>query len=242
MTVPAKYQGLWRRTRIRRSNGSSDTTTQVWWFQSARYHIDLRIPIDRPDPASRLHVNSLPAQQLVRFGAQTGFAGLTVVDGNHCEWQPDIAFPWMSDEIDAGWMRFDSDDALHETGADASYEEEWTRIAPGPMAGVRLEDPHAGAIAYMVVGELWMAWACGRPGDHFDPGDPAWGPWSEFTVLKKGLHWRVAASNLPWLEGTDIPQADAITPALVSQWLVGSAMLVPFAPEMTWRVVDVTGE
>jgi hypothetical protein len=240
MTVPANYQGLWRRIGIRRSNGSTDTTTQVWWFQAARYHIDLRIPIDRPDPASRVHIVKYLPQQLARFGAQTGFAGTTVVDGNHCEWQPEIAFPWVSDAPDAGWMRFDSADALHETGDDGSYEEDWERVASGPMAGVRLEDPHAGAIAYLIVGELWMAWACGRPGDHFDANDPLSAPWSEFTVLKKGAHWRVAASNLPWLEGTEIAQADAFSLAAIRAWAPGSVLLAPFAPDMTWRITDVT--
>ena len=240
MTVPSIYQGLWRRTGIRRSNGSTDTTTQVWWFQAARFHIDLRIPIDRPDPASRTHIVKYLPQQLARFGAQTGFAGTTVVDGNHCEWQPEIAFPWVSDATDAGWMRFDSDDALHETADDGSYEEDWERVAAGPMAAVRLEDPHAGAIGYLIMGDLWMAWACGRPDDHYDQNDPLSSHWSEFTVLKKGAHWRVMASNMPWLENTEIPQADNLDREHVGRWAVGMAMLVPFAPEHTWRILDIT--
>ncbi|GAB2866263.1 hypothetical protein GCM10027277_38880 [Pseudoduganella ginsengisoli] len=240
MTVPSIYQGLWRRTGIRRSNGNTDTTTQVWWFQAARFHIDLRIPIDRPDPASRTHIVKYLPQQLARFGAQTGFAGTTVVEGNHCEWHPEIAFPWVSDVPDAGWMRFDSDDALHETADDGSYEEDWERVASGPMVGVRLEDPHAGTFAYLIANDLWMAWACGRPDDHYDQGAPLSSPWSEFTVLKKGIHWRVMASNMPWLEGAEVPQADGLDCEHIAQWAVGSAKLLPFAHELTWRVLDIT--
>jgi hypothetical protein len=185
MTVPSTYQGLWRRTGIRRSNGSTDTTTQVWWFQAARFHIDLRIPIDRPDPASRTHIVKYLPQQLARFGAQTGFAGTTVVDGNHCEWQPEIAFPWVSDVTDAGWMRFDSDDALHEAGVDGSYREDWWREAAGPVAASRavLDD---GRIQYEIRCGEFLARATGKPHKAAD-----------ITVWRRtpaGL-WRVIAST-----------------------------------------------
>jgi hypothetical protein len=142
MSVPQAYQGLWRRRGIWRANGSSDLLTPVWWFQAADFHIDLRIPADRK--------------------AMTGFAGTTVVEGERCEWRPEIAYPFVSPELDAGFMRFDSDDALHESGVDGSYREHWWREAAGPAAGSRvlLDD---GRIQYEIACGEFLARATGKP-------------------------------------------------------------------------------
>lgn len=232
MTVPANYQGLWRRKGIWRSDGTSDLSTQVWWFQSASFHIDLRIPIDRPSVNSRAQVAHLPPAQLARFSAQTGFAGETVVTGERCDWHAEIAFPALSTDIDAGWMRFDSDDAVHETGIDNSYQEDWVRVAPGPMRGVRLENAESGETAYLLSGARWMAWACGSAGYAYDAQAPEAGAWSEFTVLRTGGGWRIVASTLPWLEGQEVPAAGALESR---QWTPGDVTTVPFASG-TWRV------
>ena len=208
-TVPAAYEGLWRRTVIRRSDGRSDTTTQVWWFQSSSFHIDLRIPADRPKVADADALARLSPEQLKRFAAQTGFAGLTVVDGEHCAWHPEIAFPHVSSEVDAGTMRFDSPNQLHETGLDHSYEEDWVRVPTGPVRGLRLQDTNSDAIAYLLISDRWMAWACERPNDTYaaDALNPQ--QWSEFSILeKRAADWVVVASNLPWRETAAYPAAD----------------------------------
>ncbi|KQV54954.1 MULTISPECIES: hypothetical protein [unclassified Duganella] len=142
MSVPQAYEGLWRRKGIWRANGSSDLVTPVWWFQAADFHIDLRIPVDRK--------------------AMTGFAGTTVVEGERCEWRPEIAYPFVSPELDAGFMRFDSEDALHEAGADGSYQEDWWREASGPVTASRLllED---GRIQYEIACGEFLARATGKP-------------------------------------------------------------------------------
>ncbi|UOD33074.1 hypothetical protein INH39_16400 [Massilia violaceinigra] len=131
MTVPARYRGLWRREGIWRSDGSSDTTTLVLWFQSARWHIDSR-----------------------------GFAGSTVVDGARCEWRPEIAFPALGPGVDAGIMRFIDADTVEETGIDGSYRELWRRIDAGPVRALRLEDDR-GARAWLMTGMDWLALAHG---------------------------------------------------------------------------------
>ena len=232
MTVPTIYQGLWRRTGIWRSNGTSDLSTQVWWFQSASFHIDLRVPIDRPSMASRAQLATLAPAQLARFNAQTGFAGRTIVTGDRCEWRPEIAFPALSAELDAGWMRFDGEDAVHETGVDNSYEEDWVRMAAGPMRGVRLESAGSAAVAYLIIGERWMAWACGSPGDAYSSAAPDGAAWSEFTVLHKGGGWRIAGSNCAWLEGQEVPDADALA---TQQFALADITALPFASGH-WRV------
>jgi hypothetical protein len=194
--VPAEYQGLWRRSGIWRSNGTSDLTTQVWWFQASRYHIDLRIPVD--------HIGI------------TGFAGETVVDGARCEWRPAIAYPAISAELDAGWMRFDDADHLHETGLDNSYEEDWYREPTGAMHGVRLEEVNGDAVAYLLISEHWMAWACG----------------GEFTVYRHDQQWIALASNLSGKEG----QAVSLSLRQALRWQSGALIDLPMAPGTSWRV------
>jgi hypothetical protein len=165
MSVPQAYQGLWRRKGIWRANGDSDLVTPVWWFQAAEFHIDLRIPADRK--------------------AMTGFAGTTLVQGQRCAWHPEIAYPFVSPELDAGLMRFDSDDALHEAGVDGSYREDWWREAAGPVAASRavLDD---GRIQYEIRCGEFLARATGKPHKAAD-----------ITVWRRtpaGL-WRVIAST-----------------------------------------------
>jgi hypothetical protein len=131
MSVPVQYIGLWKRVGIWRSNGSSDEVSPVYWFQGPNYHIDIRM-ID---------------------GAPTGFAGVTIVDGARCEWRPEFALPALSGELDAGIMRFDADDLLHESGIDGSYEEDWVKIGDGPVHESRAEG------LYRLEGADWCALA-----------------------------------------------------------------------------------
>ena len=233
-TVPPEYEGLWRRTVIHRSSGVSDTTTRVWWFQSSRYHIDLRIPADRPHVADAGALAQLTPAQLQRYAAQTGFAGVTEVDGTRCTWHPEIAFPAVSAELDAGWMRFDSPDQLHETGLDNSYEEDWVRVPSGPMRGLRLQDRDSDAIAYLLISAEWMAWACGRTHEVFAP--QAGSAWSEFTVLQKLDAWQVMASNLPWLEGRSF-SAEAYDRICARQWQAGESIELSHSAG-SWHVAD----
>jgi hypothetical protein len=224
MSVPKAYEGLWRRTVIRRKNGQSDVTTRVWWFQSARWHIDLRIPLSRPQIANIGVLAALTAEQRAAFARQSGFAGRTVVAGRRCEWQPEIAFPAIGDELDAGWMDFTGPDALHETGLDDSYDEDWVRVPTGPMRALRLAAAD-GALAYLLLGEDWGAWATGRPQDRFDAGS-----FGEFSVLQRhDGHWRIAASNLPWREG-----CAAVLPS-DREWRVGEKLLL----EREWVIKAV---
>ena len=239
-TVPAEYEGLWRRTGIWRSNGSSDLTTQVWWFQSASFHIDLRIPADRPAVAGAAALAQLTPEQLERFAAQTGFAGLTVVDGERCAWHPEIAFPQVSSEVDAGIMRFDSPDQLHETGLENSYEEDWVRVSTGTMHGLRLQDPHSDAIAYLLTSDSWMAWGCGRPNDAFNAASPRPGQGSEFSIFeKRDDEWVIVASNLPWHEASSYPVTD-FNRTLRHRWQPEDLVSIPCSDIQQWRLQSIS--
>jgi len=199
--VPAEYQGLWRRSGIWRSNGSSDLSTQVWWLQAACHHIDLRIPVDR------IGIN--------------GFAGETVVDGARCTWHPAIAYPALSGELDAGWMRFDDADHIHETGLDNSYEEDWYREPGGAMHGLRLQDPHSDQLAYLLISDEWMAWACGSPSGA-----------CEITVYRREQQrWIAIATNL-----ATAPDLVVLSKEDVLQWQACELVEVPMKPGTAWRV------
>jgi hypothetical protein len=178
----------------------------------------------------------LPPEQLQRFAAQTGFAGLTVVDGERCAWYPEIAFPYVSSEVDAGIMRFDSPDQLHETGLDNSYEEDWVRLPTGAMRGIRLIDATSGAIAYLLVSDHWLAWACGRPSDAFNPASPQPEHCSEFSIFeKRDDEWQLIASTLPWRETASYPASD-FGHNLTHRWQTGDLVNLPYSDTQQWYI------
>ena len=95
-SVPEAYLGVWRRTLLRTSSGVEDRTTRVLWLQTASAHADLRLP----DP--------LP-MTIAERTRQSGFAGLTHVKGDRCQWHRLIDFHPDSG-TDAGTMHFVSAD------------------------------------------------------------------------------------------------------------------------------------
>jgi hypothetical protein len=173
MSVPDQYVGLWQRSGIWRSNGSSDLTTRVLWFQAPVYHIDLRVPLDR--------------------SAVTAFAGRTVVEGARCEWQPEFAYPSLSGELDAGTMRFDGPDTVHERGVDGTYDEQWQRLDAGPVQSLRhqLAD---GALVFALASEHWLALAH-RGNNRFA------------FARRQADGWRIELCNNALREGSALPDA-----------------------------------
>lgn len=121
VTVPDAYLGVWRRTLLRRADGTEDRTTRVFWLQAGRSHADLRVP----DPA--------PTTPLAQ-SALAGFAGLTRVEGDRCQWHRMIDFHPDS-APDIGNMNFVRADELHESALDDSYLEVWERLpdSVGPV-------------------------------------------------------------------------------------------------------------
>ncbi len=238
-TVPPEYEGLWRRQGIWRSNGKSDTTTPVWWFQSSSFHFDLRIPAGRPVVADAAALAQLPAEQRAIFTRQSGFAGVTIVKDQRAEWRPAIAFPAISDEIDAATMRFRDPDHIREDGLDHSYYEEWYREPSGPLHACRLQDTASDAIAYLLIGEQWMAWASGRAGNAYAAGALDAEQWSEFSVLQQSEgSWRITASNFPWRENTTFDHQQMPNRATAAQWQAGTLLTLPLAPAKQWRLLD----
>ena len=230
--VPSDYIGLWRRRGIWRSDGSSDLSTAVWWCQSASYHLDLRVPRERPHAADARALAAFDRAGQAAFGAQLAFAGTTVVDGKHCLWQPEIAFPYVSAIADAAWMRFDGPGQLYEEGIDASYHETWERVDANPVCAARLQGED-GELAYLLVSDAWLGFARGRPADCY-PGN---GPWTQFCIAEaiQG-RWQTLASNLPWQEGRSIGQLATLSRTQLAMLVTGASLQVDGA---SWSVRDI---
>ena len=119
--VPEAYLGVWQRTLLRLADGTEDRSTRVFWLQTGHSHADLRVP----DPA--------PVTPLAHT-ALAGFAGLTRVDGDRCQWHRLIDFHPDS-PVDIGNMTFIHADEVHESALDNSYLEIWERLpaSVGPV-------------------------------------------------------------------------------------------------------------
>lgn len=151
--VPSSYLGVWRRARLETADGAIDTSTRVYWLQTARLHADLRIPLPQPASARR-SLAECRGRELLALSAQAGFAGVTEVEGDRCQWFREIDYQPVRNEPDAGLMRFIGRDRLIEDGLDGSYLEVWERLpeSRGVNWGQRLiAADGSGRHAYLLV-------------------------------------------------------------------------------------------
>jgi len=131
--VPERYRGVWRRTLLETPDGS-DTTTWVHWLQTARWHADLRVPAAADVDRSSIALDLMSRAQHLALGRQQGFFGCTEIEPqvprDVCIWHRrlDLQPPGLTP--DAGWMEFQADDRVVETGVHGVYREVWERV-PG---------------------------------------------------------------------------------------------------------------
>ncbi len=131
--VPERYRGLWRRTLLETPD-QRDTTSWVYWLQTARWHTDLRVPLAAEAGRSAIALDAMSPAQHLALAQQQGFFGRTEVQphrhGDVCTWHRrlDLHPPGLTP--DAGWMEFSSDDRVIETGVHGAYREVWERV-PG---------------------------------------------------------------------------------------------------------------
>jgi hypothetical protein len=137
--VPRTYRGLWRRTLLTTGDGRIDRETRVFWMQTERLHLDIRVPATRGTFGRASALAELEREQLIELAAQMGFAGVTTVDEaavaadvgdgrlDRCTWHRQIDFSPPSDARDLGTMRFETPHVVLEDGIEAVYHERWER-------------------------------------------------------------------------------------------------------------------
>jgi hypothetical protein len=104
----------------------------VIWLQTRDWHGDLRIPASRPDFSQTRSLQECTQEQLRWLLRQEGFAGITRVDGDICEWQRKLDYR-PTGLRDVGRMVC-SEETIEEYGVEQDYFERWAResIAAAP--------------------------------------------------------------------------------------------------------------
>jgi hypothetical protein len=162
-SVPESYLGVWRRRLLTTTDGRRDETSDVYWLQTAQLHADIRIP--HPPTTSASLATCSQAQQL-DLCEQAGFAGLTLVEGDICQWQRLIDYQPPGAAPDIGRMHFEGADQLLEDGLDGRYHEVWQRVpeSEGTNWGLwlRAADEPERQACLLVAGDYFM-FAADRP-------------------------------------------------------------------------------
>jgi hypothetical protein len=177
--------GVWRRRSIETEDGRKDTTTQVFWLQTHSCFGDIRIPIDRPQGLAHRSLRELSKREAIALSHQQGFAGITQVEGNTCQWHRHIDYQPPNGSRDVGLLAWEQE-TLIELGVDAAYREEWER----------LDDGSAGCIALVLKPDKNSAFSSRWQGCFVAVGD-------YFVSI---LDWRTAlpnADSLASLLGSD---------------------------------------
>lgn len=211
--VPERYRGLWRRVQLD-VPGLRDTTTWVHWLQTARWHADLRVP----DAARTAEVVGAPSHSPhPALALQSGFFGRTEVfqqpGGERCTWhrqldvQPDRGRP------DTGWMVFESDDCVIETGLHGDFREVWQRVPDSTGRTMVLAElaPSTGDAAPLAThGARWLLS----------------GQWL-MRVRPRRIGWPAEAGAAPQLWPTDTAPGDTLA-TVVSRHPESTAALLDF--------------
>jgi hypothetical protein len=205
-TVPPRYWGVWSRTLLETPE-LRDTSTLVRWMQLGQWHVDLRVPVDAG-------------------GALQGFCGITRVTPvgaqEICTWQRLVDYQPPRATVDEGYMVFETDEKVLESGIHSVYFEVWERLSGSTGQRIALSEPqradgHPGARLF-VSGNFMMRV---RPSQALSPAFEI-----SFGTFSNG-QFRVQASTLSALAGTCVELsftklsddvAEVLMDALLSPW------------------------
>jgi hypothetical protein len=225
-TVPSRYIGVWQRELLETAN-SKDDASLVLWMQAQHYHIDIRIPANRPQLPKVEKLEDYTNEELLQLATQQGFAGITQVtpstakSSDICQWHRKIDFQPQTNARDIGKMVFTDANTVMETGVDDAYLEVWRRIESSQepcwfkfTTGKNykgLETP-----AYLVRVGNWVAYARPRPValpkstsllnaiQIYKPQREQLLDWLDMEIsfgeMLDEKHWKIKHSSLPFKE------------------------------------------
>ena len=131
--VLANYIGVWQRELLETAT-TKDDSSLVLWMQTAQYHIDIRIPANRPQLPQVERLEDYTNESLLQLATQQGFAGITQVtsatsnSSDLCQWHREIDYQPKTNARDIGKMVFTDANTVIETGIDEAYLEVWRRL------------------------------------------------------------------------------------------------------------------
>jgi hypothetical protein len=131
--VPKNYMGVWQRELLETAT-TKDDISLVLWMQTQQYHIDIRIPADRPQLHKVDKLEGYTSEELLQLATQQGFAGITQVvpstatSSDVCQWHREMDFQPQTNARDIGKMVFTDANTVIETGIDDAYLEVWRRL------------------------------------------------------------------------------------------------------------------
>ena len=125
--VPDSYHGVWQRLLLRTPK-IEDTTTEVYWLQTQSWHVDIRVAANRPKCAGKTALAQLDYAELLGLSMQQGFAGVTEVVDDTCQWHRKFDFQAPSGFNDIGRMKFETSERVLEYGIEQDYFEIWQRL------------------------------------------------------------------------------------------------------------------
>lgn len=133
LPVPDNYIGVWQRELLVTAT-TKDDSSLVLWMQTQHYHIDIRIPANRPQLPKVNKLEDYTNDDLLQLSTQQGFAGVTQVtpstatSSDICQWHREMDFQPQTNARDIGKMVFTDANAVIETGIDDAYLEVWRRL------------------------------------------------------------------------------------------------------------------
>ncbi|MDO9004068.1 MAG: hypothetical protein Q7V20_11495 [Aquabacterium sp.] len=227
--VPERYRGVWSRTLLETPTQRDDTSL-VLWMQTELWHADLRIPLAARADRIKAPLSAMSSGQHQALALQSGFCGITQVERRSpqedeiCTWHRRLDYQPPGLSPDAGWMVFESDDRVIETGVHGVYREVWERLPEsiGPCTFREQADAQnpvqvtrilTAGRCIMQVRPRACAWPTDtRPGDtltevvarHPTQASSLLDFEVSFGVLDEGegLRWTLHHSTLPELEST----------------------------------------
>ena len=253
--LPRAFWGLWRRNAIELPAAPADRTTRVFYLQTPRLFLDLRVPATRPSLVGRSALCELSKAQRRSLARQIAFAGYTEKRGRRLIWHHGFDYQLLPDPTraaDEGKIAL-SGRFMTEWGVHRPYTEQWEKIDDGGglFLGLESEDPGPKAF-FGLVGDHFMlarersfrargAAGLGDALDRATGGEAERLLDCEFSYGRRrggDVSWRVALSTIPMLEGA--PRFP------VNAWRVDGAarrVMGPFGADLAprrWRIVDCT--